>query len=78
MTTPESDAGPVFHHTMISTYTRISMLLLDLLEIPSSVIPTVFTLKVRGTGVNGCLYMVLTLVSLAVQSAVAYMFVCFS
>lgn len=48
----------------------------DLSEPPLSVIPTVFTVRLRGIGVNGCIYMVMTLVSLAVQSAWTYMFVC--
>lgn len=51
----------------------------DLLHDPSvpplSVIPTVFTVRLRGTGVNGCIYMVMTPVSLAVQSALTYVFV---
>lgn len=51
-------------------------LLLDLSEPLLSVIPTVFTVRLRASGVNGCIYMVMTLVSLAVQSALTYVFVC--
>lgn len=52
-------------------------LLHDPSEPPLSVIPTPFTAGLRGTGVNGCIYMVMTLVSLAVQSALTYVFVGF-
>ncbi len=41
-----------------------------------SVIPAVFTVRLRVIGINGGIYMVMTLVSLAVQSARTYMFVC--
>lgn len=47
----------------------------DLSEPLLSVIPTLFTVRLRGIGVNGCIYMVMTLMSLAVQSALTYVFV---
>lgn len=40
------------------------------------VIPTVFTVRLRGIGVNECIYTVMTLLSLAVQSALTCVFVC--
>lgn len=50
----------------------------DLLHHLSSplVIPAVFTVRLRGIGVNECIYVVMTLVSLAVQSALTCVFVC--
>lgn len=51
------------------------MLLHGLCE-PLLSIPMVFTVSLKGIGVNGCLYMVMTCVPLAVQSAPTYVFVC--
>lgn len=48
----------------------------DLSEPLLSPIPAVFTLRPSGIGVNGCIYMVMTPMSLAVQSAQTCVFVC--
>lgn len=54
-------------------------LLANLSEALLTAIPGLFLQYVReGTGVNRCIYVVLTWLSLPVQSAMTYMFVCSS
>lgn len=48
----------------------------NLLESPLSAILSVFTVRLRAIGVNRCIYMVMTPVLLAVQSARTRVFVC--